>query len=477
MTDKKRYRYKTLAGDIEKKILNGTYLIGEKLPSIRELQVKLNLSINTIYRAFIELEKTGLIETRPKSGYYVKPIPILSRNFPPRGTGKKQPQKIDSTFISNEVQLAMSNPHYLPLGTAALSPELMPVKEIIQLVKRITFRGIQSIFSYTLPEGEPELRRLLALRTVGILEKVQPENFIITNGCTEALILALKAVVKPGDTVAIEAPTFYGILKVLKDMGIDIVEVPTDPVTGVYVEKLEQTVTNKNPKACLFMSNFHNPLGSLMPDDNKEQVVRLLNHYEIPLIEDDIYSSLYHGKERPKPLKFWDKKDLVLSCSSFSKTLAPGLRVGWILTGDRFKNRLIELKRESSIATSYLDQYIMIEILKSGSYERHLRHLRRCTRNQLQNVAQAIHDCFPREVRLAIPEGGFILWVQLPEGVDSVELYYKALERQISILPGTICSSTDQFRDYVRISCGHPVSSEILSGIKVVGDLIRDLRR
>ncbi|MBU2510678.1 PLP-dependent aminotransferase family protein [bacterium] len=475
MKDKNRYLYKVLATDIEKKILNGTYVIGEKLPSIRELHTNLNLSISTICKAFVELERTGLIEVRPKSGYYIKPIPFLDQKIPSIGAGSHSPQKIESSFISNEVQLAMRNPNYLPLGTAALSIDLMPVKEIIRLIKNVSYRGIKSIFSYSLPQGEPELRRQLALRTVGFLEGVLPDNYIVTNGCTEALVLALKAVVKPEDTVAIESPTFYGILTVLEEMGVYVVEIPTDPVEGVNIEALENSIATNNIKACLFMSNFQNPLGSLIPDEKKEKLVRLLNHHEIPLIEDDVYSSLYHGKERPKPLKFWDRKELVLTCTSFSKTLAPGLRVGWIIAGNRFKNRLIELKRETSIATSCLDQYVMTEILKSGAYDKHLRHLRNSTRKQLYNVAHAIHEYFPKNIRLAVPKGGFLLWVQLPEGVDSIELYYKALEKQISILPGTICALSNQYKEYIRISCGHPFTEDIRKGIAMVGDLIREL--
>ncbi len=475
MKDKSKYRYKSLADDIETKILNNTYLIGEKLPSIRGLSVKLNLSVSTVFKSYVELEKTGLIEVRPKSGYYVKAIPTLQKK-PSSGSVLKTKRKIDSSFVSNEVQLAMRNPKFLPLGTAALAPDLMPVKKINRIIRRMSFQGVKSIFSYSLPEGEPELRRLLALRAVGILAEAQPESFIVTNGCTEALMLALQATVKPKDTVAIESPTFYGILSVLRELGVYVVEIPTDPVEGVDVAELKKSIRRHKIKACVFMSNFHNPLGSLMPDSKKEEVVSLLNHHEIPLIEDDIYSFFYHGKERPKPLKFWDKKNLVITCTSFSKTLAPGIRVGWMIAGEPIRDRLIELKRKSSLATSCLDQYVMVEILKSGEYERHLRHLRNQTRIQLFSMANAIQDFFPKDCGMAIPEGGYLLWVQLPPGVDSMTLYKKALENQISIMPGTIFSTSNQFEKYIRISCGHPFTDEIKNGVIRIGELINEIR-
>ncbi len=472
-----KYRYKALADELRDKIMSGTYLVGEKLPSIRELHQQLNLSISTVYQAFIELETTGLIEVKPKSGYYIKPIPSDSQQKPARGENYHHPQKVVSSFITNEVQLAMSNPNYLPLGTAAISSEHMPLKGIARLVKEMTYKNIKPVFSYNLPQGDPELRRQIALKTIGILEGVSADDVIITNGCTEALALALKAVVEPEETIAIESPTFYGILPALEELGVYVVEVPTDPVDGVCVESLERIIKKNKIKACLFMPNFQNPLGSLMPDEKKEKVVSLLNRNGIPLIEDDIYSELYHDKERPRPFKSFDQKDLVLSCSSFSKTLAPGLRVGWIIPGDRFKSKLIKLKRETSIATSCLDQYLMTEFLKTGAYERHLRHLRNITRKQLYDAALMIEKHFPKNIRLAIPKGGFLLWVQLPAGVDSMELYYMALKRQISIMPGTICSPSDQFKEYIRISCGHPFTEEMKNGIIKIGDLIEELHQ
>jgi len=469
---KQTFLYKDLSGEIESKIHNGIYHPGERLPSIRELHRQRKLSISTVYQAYMALESTGLIEVRPKSGYYVSPVPLNRLQSPYFEKSSSLPRKVELFSMVNAVIAAVNDPEMTPFGSSSVSSELMPVKHLLRIAKGISVKEMKTLINYPLPQGNSELRRQIALRTFGIPEGVAADDIVITNGCMEAVALCLQAVLKPGDTLAIEKPTHFGFLQYLNEMGILVAEIPTDPQYGVDVDELEKVLSHSPVKACLFMPSFHNPLGSLMPDEQKEKLARLTNRYEIPVIEDDIYGEIfYEGRQRPMLLKSYDRKDLVMTCSSFSKTLAAGFRIGWVIPGKRFKEKILRLKAATTVATASSDQYIIAHFLSEGAYERHLRKLRTAVKNQLIRTALAVQKYFPEDTRLSIPKGGALLWIQLPSGADGLKLYQKALEHKISILPGVVCSADGQFAEYIRIGCGHPFTELIEKGIQILGKL------
>ena len=469
------FKYLKLAGEIRDKIEQGTYRAGERLPAIRELHEKLNVSISTVYRAYIELEQLELVEARPKSGYYVRSVHPNHLHPSKSQTPPLNPGKIDSLSIARSVLETCYSPKLLPLGAAVISPDLLPHRQLAKILKEVSSREMRSINRYASAEGDPGLRRQLALRTLGVFDGITADDIIITNGCMEALALALKAVVQKGDTLAIENPTFCRLPHLLEQLGVQVAEVPVDPRHGVIVEELEKIISKRDVKACLFTPNFHNPLGTLMPDDKKERLVRLLHRYDIPIIEDDVFSDLHNGQGRPIPLKAYDHKDLVLTCSSYSKILTPGLRVGWIIPGNRFKEKIWKLKTSVSISTSALDQYVLSRFLSSGMFDRYLRSLRDRIRKQVRETARAIQEHFPRGTRLTIPQGGILLWVQLPQGANNLEVYKKAMEHQIAIVPGIVCSTSGHFDNYIRINCGHPLTEPIQEGIAILGRIVEEL--
>ncbi|MFO7965344.1 MAG: PLP-dependent aminotransferase family protein [Desulfobacterales bacterium] len=325
---------------------------------------------------------------------------------------------------------------------------------------------------YLLAEGHPDLRRQLVLNTVGRIKNISVDDVIITNGCMEAITVALLAVTRPGETVAIETPTNFSYLQLLKELGLMVAEIPSSPQFGIDIDELENALEINDIKACLLMPNFHNPLGAIIPEGKKKKLVRLTNRRGIPVIEDDVSSELYFGEQRPVPLKTFDGDELVITCSSFSKTLAPGLRIGWIMPGDRFREKIQNLKGGMNVSTSTLDQSIIARFLKSGAYERHLRTLRVRLKKQMIQTALAIQKHFPPQTRLAMPEGGSLLWVQLPDGVDGLTVFQEALNRNIALIPGIVCSNSRQFENYIQISCGSPFTPEIENGIKVLGQVI-----
>ncbi|GBC60327.1 PLP-dependent aminotransferase family protein [Desulfonema ishimotonii] len=467
------FRYKKLADEIESRIHSGVYQPGEKLPSIRQLHSQMNLSISTIHQAYIELETTGLIEARPKSGYYVSPISLNRLKPPEFDKIPAAPQKVALGAMVNSVLAAINNPRMLPLGSSSVSSELLPCRHFTRMLKTVSVQEMKGLLSYSLTEGNPELRRQIALRTMGLPKGIGPADIVITNGCTEAVTLCLQAILRPGDTLAIETPTHFGFLQLLRSLGLMVVEVPTHPRHGVDIGELEKILKKTPVRACLFMPNFQNPLGALMPDEKKEELVNLLNRLEIPVIEDDICGEMYYEeKQRPSLLKHFDRKDLVLTCSSFSKILAPGLRIGWAIPGKRFKDEILRHKAGTTVATSTLDQALIARFLSEGAYDRHLRTLRQAIKSQTFKTAWAILKHFPADTRLALPRGGSLLWVRLDRGISSLDIYEKALAHHISILPGTVCSVSGQFGNYIRIGCGHPFTDETEKGIETLGALI-----
>ena len=282
---------------------------------------------------------------------------------------------------------------------------------------------------------------------------LSPEEIVMTCGCQEALNLGLRAVARPGDTIAIESPTYYGILQIIESLGMKACEIPTFPRHGVCLDELVKRLDSCRIKACVFSLNYSNPLGSCMPDEKKRRLVKILAERQIPLIEDDLYGNLSHSPQRPKTAKAFDREGLVLLCDSFSKTLAPGSRVGWTAPG-RFRTQVEHLKFISSIGTPTLSQMAIAEFLANGGYEHHLRKLRRIYAEQVQLVTEAITRYFPEGTKVTRPTGGYVLWVELPPPVNSLELFHRAMAEKISIAPGPIFSPQQKYQNFIRLSCG-----------------------
>lgn len=469
------FHYIKLANELEGKIAEGVFEIGERLPSIRELHKRTGLSITTVYQTYIELEKRALIEAKPKSGYYVKDTPKCDLSIPAPGKELPGPSRLKAEHLLSSVVSTLGDQELLQLGCTVISPELLPLKQFSRSIRNISRHDMESIVSYGDPKGAPELRRALAKRMItGRLNPVREEDIIVTNGCMEALALCLRAVAGPGDVIAVESPTFFSLLQLIQDLGMKALEIPTHPQMGVDLASLKKALKLNPVSACLFISNFHNPLGCVIPDENKRELVRFLNAKEIPVIEDDIYGDLNFQNPRPTTLKSFDQKGLVLYCSSFSKTLAPGLRVGFTLPG-RFSEKVKRLKINTTLTAPTMNQLILSDFLSSGSYERHLRKLRNALKNQMRRSTMAIARYFPQNTRLTDPGGGFMLWVELPGGINSVDVYREALKSRISIIPGLICSNSTRYGHFLRISCGCPWNDRVEEGFQTLGKIINGL--
>jgi DNA-binding transcriptional MocR family regulator len=462
--------YEQVADKITKLIDKGTLKPGERVPSVRKLNTQLGVSVSTVLQSYLLLEDKGLIEAKPQSGFYVR---LKPRELPPE-PGMSAPSstasKVDVGDLALEVHEAIMNPHVVPLGAATPSEELLPTKKLYRLLGAIARRDGSTSNRYDTPQGNIELRRQIARRSMDWGCNHTTEEIVTTVGCSEALNLCLRAVTKQGDTVAVESPVYFGVLQILESLNLKALEIPTHPREGICVDALETALKKHRVAAVFVAANFQNPLGSLMPDKHKKALVEMAANRDIPLLEDDVYGDLYFEGTRPKTLKAFDKNDTVLLCSSFSKTLSPGFRIGWTVPG-RFLHQVRRLKLTNSISTPTLLQMAIAEMLSTGGYDHYLRRIRKAYASQVQLMSQAVRRYFPEGSSVTRPAGGTVLWVELPPNVDSVELYRRALQRNISIVPGPLFSPKRLYMSCIRLNCGQPWSEKIEDAMILLGQI------
>lgn len=473
----KKPLYENIAGKILSLVDEGTFHAGERIPSIRALSRQFKVSINTVKTAYGFLEDRRIIEARPQSGYYVCPrLPDIPTR--PKIDHQKQilnPTKITDSEVVIQVMGDVMNPDLIQFGAAVPDPEMIPVKKLNRMLTSENKRFPDVSTGYSMPPGNRRLRTQIAKRMVQAGCTVNPDEIIITNGAGEAVFLALKALCKNGDTLAIGTPIYFNFLQMIKNLDLKVLEIPMCPTNGIDIDILEKALKKHSIAACLILSNFNNPLGNCMPDDAKQALLKLLKKARIPLIEDDINGDISFSSQRPSMIKSWDNKGDVLLCSSFSKSIAPGYRVGWIAPGRHFDAIKFQ-KLVINIATPTPTQLAMAEFLISGGYDNHLRKIRKEYAKKILQMANAIRRHFPSGTRITRPEGGFTLWVELPEAVDSLKLYTRAHQQGISIAPGAIFSTTDLFRNFIRLNAA-VWSDNTRWAVKSLGKMVSDLNR
>jgi DNA-binding transcriptional MocR family regulator len=445
--------YEEIAARISGMIDDGTYRAGDRIPSIRELSQKMRVSANTVMEAYANLENSGRIEARPQSGYYVRPaIPGLrERRLPELEAERVTPHPVIVNSVTLRVMRNITDASLVPLGGAIPNYDLLPAERLNRILASETRRFPSQSIAYAAAKGTKRLRTQIAQRSIDYGCSLSADDIVITSGCVEAISMALQAICRPGDTVAIGSPVYYTFLNFIQWMGLKVLEIPSTPTEGMSLDVLHYALRHNQVHACIAIANFNNPLGSLMPDGKKRELVRLLAKHDIPLIEDDVYGDLAFGAVRPTALKTHDEKGLVLYCSSFSKTLAPGYRIGWIAPG-RFRSKIIQLKSLFNIATATPTQLAVAEFLTNGGYDHHLRKLRRTYARQVDQVRDAVGRHFPLGTRVSRPEGGFVVWVELPEEANALKLYEAAVKEGISIAPGPIFTLGDKYENCLRLN-------------------------
>lgn len=466
--------YMQVSEGIEKMIAEEVLRIGDKLPSVRVLSDEYGISMGTAFQAYYHLEGRGLIESRPKSGYYVR---FNHHRFP------DLPDAAEPQAVSHEVSVKemiasiysdIAAPNVINLALAVPDISLLPAAKLNKSVIHAIRDHKDHCIGYEHTQGNPELRKQVAKLAFNWGGKIKPDEVVITSGCLDAISTCLKAVTRYGDTVAVESPTYFGIYQAIESLGLKVVEIPADPINGINPEQLQKAIKKFSIKAVVLVPNFNNPLGSCMPELNKKRLVDIINSHNIPLIEDDIYGELYFGKTRPKPCKYYDTKGLVMHCSSLSKSLTPGYRIGWTIPG-KFMDEVKQLKRIHNISCPTITQVAMAHYLVHGRYEYHLKSLRKALHTQSLRYVQAIIKYFPADTKVSRPHGGFILWLELNKKVDSFKLRTEAMKQHISIVPGKIFSAGINYSNFIRISFGKPWSEDVDYGLMILGKLIKKM--
>jgi len=463
-------RYQALADDIARAIREGLLQAGDKLPSVRDTCATRGVSPSTVFQAYYLLEARGLVQARPRSGYYVRALPA---SLPPEPDTSQPRGDSKSLAISEhifDILGSVRDRKVVPLGSAFPSASLFPLEQL-GLAMAGYLRHLDPHDTVeSLSPGYPRLRRQIALRYRAAGVPITPDDVVITTGALEALNLCLHVTTQPGDAVVVESPTFYGALQALEQRGLKAVEVPTHPRQGIDLQALEAAIRRHSPKACWLMTQFQNPLGSLMSQAGKRDLVALLRRHQIPLIEDDVYGELYFGDSRPLPAKAYDTDGLVLHCASFSKCLAPGFRIGWAVAG-RYARAVQRLKLATTLSASVPAQGALAGYLERGGYDRHLRRLRATLAAQQERMLGAVARYFPPGTRVTRPQGGFFVWVEMPAPADSLDLHRRALARGISVAPGPIFSAGGQFAHALRLNYGHAWDDRMEDAMRELGAL------
>jgi DNA-binding transcriptional MocR family regulator len=466
------FLYLQIADRLSSQIHAQVMKTGEKLPSVRALSQEQGISLSTAYKAYVQLEIKGLIEARPKSGYYVRYTPTRSFDNP----GQDQPVK-DTKTRSVDDMIAMvyrnfSNDSIVQLSMAAPALSLLPQGKLNKSMMEAIRLSANSCINYDTIQGNENLRKHIARLAFSWGGDILPDDVVTTQGCMEALVFCLQAVAKSGDTVAIESPAYFGIFTTVQSLGLKILEIPGNPAEGFNLDFLEKSIKEHQVKACLFVPTFSNPLGYCMTNDKKKALVRLLAKHRVPLIEDDIYGEMYFGKTRPRTCKSYDKEGLVMLCSSVSKSLAPGYRVGWCIPG-KFKAQILNLKLMHTLSSASPTQAAIGHFFETGRYDLHMRNLRKALHTQCLRYTQAIAEYFPADVTVSRPQGGYVLWIELNKKIDAFKLYEQAMSCGISISPGQIFSTDSRFTNFIRISFGIPYNVEIEQSLKTLARLIK----
>ncbi|MFT4171073.1 MAG: PLP-dependent aminotransferase family protein [Rhodocyclaceae bacterium] len=468
--------YLQLATHYQSAIEAGTLAPGSRMPSVRSLTHLHKVSVSTALQACRHLEDTGWLEARPRSGFFVRRprrthIEPVSEPDPASAPNPAQYVGIHNR-VSDFIAQCERYPVKANLAVAFGSSDAYPVEALKHAAARALRRRPDVLVSPAPAHGERGFRATLARRALASGIRLSPEDVVVTHGCTEAMNLALRAVTRPGDTVAVESPCYYGLLQILETLGLRSIEIPTSPQRGMSVEALELAFqTQPNIRAVVVVPNFQNPLGSVMPDADKQNLVALCDAQNVPLIEDDTYGALSDDDEPLRALKAWDTHDNVIHCASLHKTLAPGMRLGWV-AGGRWGARIKMLKYAQSRPNEALSQMAVAEFMGSAAYDRHLMRLRRLLKERRARMAEAIAEHFPAGTRFSVPAGGMLLWLQLPIEQSSTVIFQTALKAGIRVSPGLMFSNSDRYDHYLRISCGMPFTNEVDDAVRRLGKIV-----
>lgn len=466
--------YLQLADKIAAAIQQGIITSGSKLLSVRDCARQRKLSINTVTAAYRLLEDKGLIEARPKSGYFVRTqLAEPTQPLKPSRTDERQADTLNA-FIE-AILSHQDQPDYIDFGLACPKGKAFyPSDRLARLTAGILRKQSDLVAKYALPPGSLTLRQQIAQRLIQLGVSVSADDLILTHGVLDALNLAIRAVTKPGDTVIVETPTYFNLYPLLESLGINWLEITTHPLTGMDLDELDAILQQTPIAAIITIPTVHNPLGFTMSRENKARLAKMANQYQVPVIEDAQHADLQFMSPPEPLLKAYDEGGWIMTSASYTKTLAPDFRIGWIAPG-RFHDAVRKLKFLTSVAESSLLSEAIAQFLENGGYERHLRNLRRLYSIQINHIRSLIAQYFPTGTRASQPTGGFILWLELPQNINSLELARRALAEHIVCIPGLLYSTSERYQNCLRLTCCFEMSEKYIQGLVRLGAIAHEL--
>ena len=473
--------YQEVAGKVRTLISDGVFRPGDRIPSVRQLSRQLKVSVTTVVDAYRLLEDVGIVHARPQSGFYVRAAVPAALPEPTMSRPEEAPCCFDAEDIIMRMRRDGENPRNVQLCAAQPSEEFLPIERLSQCMVHVARSNRLRGIVYGSVAGSKALREQIAQRAFAGGCVLSPSEVVVTGGCQEALVLSLRALCQPGDSVAIESPAYYGMLQAIKMMGLRAVEVATSSREGICLDALEERILaaqacGRPIRACILSPNYSNPLGSEMPESKKRKLVAMLAEWKIPLIEDDVYGDLTYADSRPKLAKAYDKTGDVILVSSFSKTLAPGYRVGWVAAG-RFQQDIERIKFASTVCSPTLTQLAVAEFLAGGGYDHHLKRARKAYAENVAKMSEAVSRHFPAGTKMSRPQGGFVLWVELDPSVDTLKLYARASVEGIIFAPGAIFSAQEAYKNCLRLNASK-WNERIELAIAKLGKMIeKEIRR
>jgi DNA-binding transcriptional MocR family regulator len=469
--------YEGVAAHLIHLVDSGALPIGSRAPSVRSFAAQLKVSISSVIAAYRLLEDRGRLQARPQSGFYVRALRREQVDEPQMSRPSETASAVTVTDLGMLLLSEFSQPGIIALGASSGAVSDWSTKSVHSLMSSISRSQPLMASAYSPPAGMLSLRQQVARWYVRAGCALSPDDVVITSGALEAIHLGLRAVTVPGDTVALESPTYWGILQTVEMLGLKALEIPTHPRTGPSLDALKVVLNQNLVKAVVLIPTVHNPLGSIMSEDHRRRLVGLIRKAKVALIEDDIYADLGYGPMRPRACRSYDDESSasshVMVCGGFSKTVAPSLRIGWCIPGKWIRD-VVRMKAWMNIAAPTLPQLALAQFLQDGGYERHLRKVTKIYRQQVERMTELVAEHFPANTRITRPQGGFLLWVQLPEGVDSVDLHHRAIKQGISICPGVVFAATGKYRNCIRINCGLLWTPQVDQAIPTLGRLIAE---
>ena len=454
--------YRQLIQQIRSQIERGALPPGTRLPASRALARQLGISRISVVNAYSELRSAKLLSAHAGRGTFVAHAPGLPEPAPATSEAR-------AASIRQMMRLARK-PGIIDFSSGSPPGEFFPIAYLQEAINQVIERDGAKALSYEVAEGYLPLRRAVReyVRAIGIACRL--EDVLITGGAQQAIDLVLQSLVSPSETIVTADPTYLGIIDIAKARGLRIHGIPVDQ-DGIRVDALENALSDLRPRLIYVMPSYQNPTGHLMPMHRRRQLARLAAQHRIPLLEDEVYREFrFEGDELP-PLKALDESDVVIHTNAFTKVLLPGIRIGYLIAGGPYYERLARVKQAADISTSGLNQRTIHLLLERGVLAQQLERNRIELRRRRVAALSAAQRHFPPGASWFSPQGGLYLWVELPaDGPSATETFIAAIQRDAAFAIGSLFYTGDGGSHAMRLNFGVHQPAVIEDGFRRIGE-------